>query len=500
MREPRVSVATEGLRRPGGAVCRRRLGMVLALARLLSAIPAQAGDVPVFAKRPDSYPDAEPGYGYPGRIVTPSMPAEIETAYNRLGMRAGVFQRAALDPARHAVPPEICPDRLTFAHYAPTKTDRPCPLLLFIPGTGSQGDDPALLLRQSGFYSKVLGEAFQNKHPCHLFVPLIPKGMQARSFLPGVPHPLAALICDAMFAAAARARPPVDRNRLYVTGLSFGGNMAFDFCCAFPGRFAASVPIAALQRREMIPARQPGRYWLLYNEGDFRRYRGDARVLALQDLVVARGGEFRIGCYPEEGHNAWSAAWQEDRVWDWLFSKTADDRAVGGIVQRAAVAPLRPPAKVAPATAPEPGCGAASEASGKPPPAAGLPRPLCSASQPGSNAKSEAQMGADGLDGTCYVSSGMVSFRKPDWWMVTYPAPVKGRVTVLTGDRSGAEALERGEVEVSISGEQWTRARSVRDGTCTFSRKDPFRFLRVVPRSRTPQPLVIREVIVEDGP
>ena len=109
-------------------------------------------------------------------------------------------------------------------------------------------------------------------------------------------------------------------------------------------------------------------------------------------------------------------------------------------------------------------------------------------------------MGADGLDGTCYVSSGMVSFRKPDWWMVTYPAPVKGRVTVLTGDHSGANALERGDIEVSISGEQWTHARSVRDGTCTFSRKDPFRFLRVVPRSRTPQPLVIREVIVEDGP
>ena len=109
-------------------------------------------------------------------------------------------------------------------------------------------------------------------------------------------------------------------------------------------------------------------------------------------------------------------------------------------------------------------------------------------------------MGADGIDGACYVSSGEVSFRRLDWWMITYPAPVQGRVTVLTGDRSGSDALEKGEVEVSISGEQWTRVRSIRDGTCTFNRRDPFRFLRVVPRSRTPQPLVIREVVIETKP
>lgn len=503
MRGPGVAGACGVSRRAGGTACRRgmaRLGLLLALACGLFGMSTQAADGPVFAKSPDRYPDAEPGFGYPGRIITPALPAETQASFARFGMRVGVFQRAALDPARHAVPPEICPDRLTFAYFAPTETDRTCPLLLFIPGTGEQGADPAVLLRHAGLYAKILGRGFQKKHPCHLFVPLIPKRMQARSFQPGVPHPLAALICDALFAAAGQARPPVDRNRLYVTGFSFGGNMAFDFCCAFPGRFAASVPIAALQRREMIPATQPGRYWLLYNEGDFRRYRGDARVLALQERVIARGGEFHVGCYPEEGHNAWSAAWQEDRVWDWLFSKTADGRPVGGIVQRAAVTPLKPQAREAPPVAPEPAGRPPSEAPGEPDPVPVVPRPLCSASLPGRDAKSGAPMGADGLDGTCYVSSGEVSFRRLDWWMITYPAPVQGRVTILTGDRSGADALEKGEVEVSISGEQWTRVRSIRDGACTFNRREPFRFLRVVPRSRTPQPLVIREVVIEAQP
>jgi hypothetical protein len=288
-----------------------------------------------------------------------------------------------------------------------------------------------------------------------------------------------------LYAAIDAASVPVDTHRLYVTGFSYGGNMAFDFPCVYPGRFAASVPVASLQRIGMIPETNPGRYWVLYNEGDFQRYNGDARVAELRDLVVARGGEFRIGSFPADGHNAWDAAWREDRVWDWMFSKTADGRPVrdGRVVARR-------PEMAAPTTA------NATPVDAPVTPTAPQ-RPVCGASRPGQDAKTGPERGADGLDGTWYASGTPMEGNRRDWWTVAYPTPVTGRITVTTGDKTGKGKLSKGDVEVSLDGERWTRVRSFSDGVCSFAQKRPIRHLRVMPLPKTPEVLVIREVTVE---
>ena len=46
-----------------------------------------------------------------------------------------------------------------------------------------------------------------------------------------------------------------------------------------------------------------------------------SRLDAFADKVRKQGGDFRIGTFPNEGHNAWDAAWKEDAMWDWMFSK-----------------------------------------------------------------------------------------------------------------------------------------------------------------------------------
>ena len=45
--------------------------------------------------------------------------------------------------------------------------------------------------------------------------------------------------------------------------------------------------------------------------------------LALREL----GGDFRVVAYPDAGHNARDAAWRDESVWDWLFSKRRATRS-----------------------------------------------------------------------------------------------------------------------------------------------------------------------------
>ena len=67
----------------------------------------------------------------------------------------------------------------------------------------------------------------------------------------------------------------------------------------------------------------PGNWWHVYNELDFAGCeRMFAELNAFKDRVNALGGDFRMGTYPKAGHDAWTAAWREDELWDWMFSKS----------------------------------------------------------------------------------------------------------------------------------------------------------------------------------
>ena len=54
------------------------------------------------------------------------------------------------------------------------------------------------------------------------------------------------------------------------------------------------------------------------------------RLDAFGSHVKALDGDFRIGTFPSNSHDAWSSAWREEAVWEWMFSKTADGTPVRG--------------------------------------------------------------------------------------------------------------------------------------------------------------------------
>ncbi|MBR3921764.1 MAG: hypothetical protein IKJ45_01500, partial [Kiritimatiellae bacterium] len=303
---------------------------------------------------------------------------------------------------------------------------------------------------------------------CYVFAPLMPKGLTMRAAQPGESSRLADLTCDAMYAVIASLKMPrVDTNRLYVTGLSWGGVAAFELPCSYPGRFAASVPISCIQSPLRIPKKSPGNYWMIYNES---AYAGEWSQRAIRELGVAvssGGGEFRRSTFPDKGHDAWRKAWSEDAVWEWMFSK-------GNVGRPHSLKENRPAAFHLVAKA------------------------LCTSSVPGKDEGHGPDRMVDGLDATAYVSEQPVG--RGDWLAVEFASPIKGTVRFHSGFRDGRLRLSDAIVEMSRGDGKWSRVGtfSSRTGDARVALRSPAKCLRVVYNGAKPRTMVMRKIVWED--
>ena len=375
---------------------------------------------------------------------------------------------------------EVEPSSIPFLLYHPSlpNNSAPVPLLVFLPGKGETGPDLSLQFRQKALFSLVTSPEFQRRWPCYVIAPSPPADAETlMDGLPGGPSPLQRRLHDAVLeAAVAQAGPAVDTNRIYLAGLSYGGGGVYGLMTAYPGVFAAGVPVASFPPPpSFISDSSPLRVWHFSNEGDYRKRGIPPEVLtAFRAAVEARGGEFRIGTYPDTGHDAWSKAWREPALWDWLFSKTADGRPVGVRLSPLTGKPVKTP-----------------------PPIPSAVSVSATASLPATDESHGPERAGDGLDGTWYASAS--PRRRGDWLQLEWSAPQSGRVRVVTGTPDGKALLSSAHVEISRNGRTWSRmAGFSRDtGICRFTAREPFRFLRIVIDADAAAPLVIREANLE---
>ena len=244
-------------------------------------------------------------------------------------------------------------------------------------------------------------------------------------------------------------------------------------------RLLPSRPLRGLRasRRGAAPAyfasaESPGSWWHFHNEGDYRARGVAASGLdAFREAVEAAGGEFRTGTYPAKDHNAWDAAWSEDALWDWVFSKALADGHTGPSGTTPPNAPVR----------------------------AGRPLVVCTASRPGRDWTTGPERAADGLDGTTYMPDRSVG--RGEWLQAEFPDGVSGRIAVLTGiteDGRRRHRLREGHLEVSPDGEAWESVGSFspETGECEAALPGTVRFVRVVTDNATPKKIAIRRFVV----
>lgn len=120
---------------------------------------------------------------------------------------------------------------------------------------------------------------------------------------------------------------PVDKNKVYVTGLSMGGFAAWNLAQAAPERFAAIAPVCGGGNLDRLCIMRDVPVWVFHGAKD------TAVPYTESERLVNRLKEFEADVtftlYPDAGHDSWTETYQNPELYKWLLSKS---RSEGGLV------------------------------------------------------------------------------------------------------------------------------------------------------------------------
>jgi predicted peptidase len=115
------------------------------------------------------------------------------------------------------------------------------------------------------------------------------------------------------------AKLNIDREQVYVTGLSMGGFGTWRLVAAYPDRFAAAVPICGGGEPETMAAalsRVP--IWAFHGAKDAVVPIEYSRKMV--DAVKRAGGDVKLTEYPDVQHDSWKATYDNPAVYEWLLA------------------------------------------------------------------------------------------------------------------------------------------------------------------------------------
>lgn len=201
------------------------------------------------------------------------------------------------------------------------------PVILSLHGSGERGTDDIAQLNVG------LGPAIR-AHP---------ERFPAIAVFPQIPHHARWLDAGADIAMraldSAMAAQNGDPSRVYLTGLSLGGYGTWHLALAHPQRFAALVPVcggivtlstAGAVRQSPLNAHAADPYaftahalrhiptWLVHGADDPLIPASESRKMF--DALRNEGADVHYKELKGVGHNAWTPAYADSALWDWLFS------------------------------------------------------------------------------------------------------------------------------------------------------------------------------------
>lgn len=199
------------------------------------------------------------------------------------------------------------------------------PLLFFLHGAGERGNDVQKLLPH--LPTQMAKNEWRERFPCYMVIPQCRAGEQwvAQPWSEKKSVPMAETPTEQMTMAVAVLEQslkslPVDRNRVYLTGLSMGGYGAWELAMRRPELFAAVAPVCGggdetqAARLKEIPV------WAAHGEADTVVW--PVRSRRMVEAIREAGGNVRYTEYPGVGHNSWTPFYSNpEGVIPWMFQQ-----------------------------------------------------------------------------------------------------------------------------------------------------------------------------------
>jgi len=208
------------------------------------------------------------------------------------------------------------PVRMDYLLYLPdeyAESNRDWPLILFLHGAGERGND----LEKVKIHGPPKLIAGQNKEfPFVIASPQCPQGDWWSSDVQ-----IASL--DALLSELI-SQHRIDRDRVYVTGLSMGGFGTWRLAVEYPERFAAIAPICG--KGDPKRAGRIGQLpiWVFHGAKD------EAVPIKHSEEMVAAlkksGSDVKFTVYPDAGHDSWTTTYNNPELYEWFLKHRRSKR------------------------------------------------------------------------------------------------------------------------------------------------------------------------------
>jgi predicted peptidase len=205
------------------------------------------------------------------------------------------------------------------------------PLILFLHGAGERGNDnESQLVHGAGLF---LRDSIRKKYPAIVVFPQCDTGSfwsnvkidrnaigEERLMFQAGGRPTVAMELLQKLLKQIIKKYPVQKNQLYVGGLSMGGMGTFEIVYRNPGMFAAAFPICGGADAGSAAKLKQTNWWIFHGAKDdvVLPVFSQRIVTALQEIQA----NVKFTLYPEANHNSWDSAFAEPGLMGWLFSNT----------------------------------------------------------------------------------------------------------------------------------------------------------------------------------
>ena len=203
------------------------------------------------------------------------------------------------------------------------------PLVLFLHGAGERGNDNEAQLQHGA--NMFTNPVNQEMHPTFALFPQCPadaywapvnrdgkKDINFFSYDAPMPSILQAVkeLLDEFIK-----NNPIDRDRIYIMGLSMGGMGTFEMVCRYPNLFAAAIPICGGVNTKRLAE--------VNTSTSFRIFHGDADAVVpvtfsrdAYSTLKENKADVEYIEFPGINHDSWTPAFNRPDFMEWLFRQS----------------------------------------------------------------------------------------------------------------------------------------------------------------------------------
>lgn len=204
-------------------------------------------------------------------------------------------------------------------------------VILFLHGAGERGDDNSSQLTHGA--AQILRYCQETKMKALIIFPQCPADQQWVDTPWGEKShemnekPAKALSHAMMILKQECQDRTVDKNRVYIVGLSMGGYGVWDALSRYPDQFAGAIAIcggADVKQADYIKFTP-----VLFYHGEKDNVVPVERSRNINEALKKEGAtNFRYVEVPKMGHLVWNVAFRTRENWDWLFSQVKGERKI----------------------------------------------------------------------------------------------------------------------------------------------------------------------------